>query len=241
MRSIWRFFSLLEVCVVSLLALCIIMIAGSFFLKGDYAAAINVMPLMLWLRSVPISVSWWLWLVVVVLFFLVVNTLVCSTDVVTSRLGKVSILNLLAPQLIHAGFVLIVVAHLLGATGSYFEQITVFEGSVIRLPTGHRLGIGSLTALVTPQGIPVGFSAELVTDLEKITRRTTISPNNPWFASGYGVYLKQVDTYPYKHGLLEIHHDPGVGAALGGAILFTVGNILILWKRSRSREVEFCS
>lgn len=238
MRTVWRFFSLIEVCVVLLLVLCLIMAAGSFLLKGDYAAAINGMPLMEWLRIVPVSVSWWLWAVVVILFFLVVNTAVCSTGMIASRWGRGSAINVLAPQLIHAGFILIVLAHLLSATGSYFEQIRVFEGSVIQLPTGQRMGIASLSSITTSQGMPIGFSADLRPDLQNVSLRTTISPNHPWFASGYGVYLKHVDINPYRQGLLEIHREPGSGAALAGAILFTVGNALVVWFRSRARDAE---
>lgn len=235
MRTVWRFFSLIEVCVMFLLVLCLVMAAGSFLLKGDYAAAINAMPLMEWLRIVPVATSWWLWSVVVVLFFLVVNTVVCSTDVIATRWGRGNAVSLLAPQLIHAGFILIAFAHLLSATGSYFEQIRVVEGSVFQLPTGQRIGIVSLSSLTTPRGMPIGFSADLV-DLQNVSLRTPISPNHPWFTSGYGVYLKQVDIHPYREGLLEIHREPGCGAALAGAILFTVGNVLVVWFRSRARD-----
>jgi hypothetical protein len=53
---------------------------------------------------------------------------------------------------------------------------------------------------------------------------------------GYRVYIKQAEGYPYKRALLEIHREPGVGMALTGALIFTVGIALVVWMRSRPRE-----
>jgi hypothetical protein len=127
-------------------------------------------------------------------------------------------------------------AHLISSFGSYFDQIQVVEGSTVQLPGARRFGVVSLSGVVSPQGMPVGFSAELVTDLQQMNSRTVISPNHPWFINGYGVYLKHAELYPYKRALLEIHREPGAGTALAGALLFTLGNVLVVWQRSRVRE-----
>jgi hypothetical protein len=217
---------------------CIFMAAGSFLLQGDYAAAINAVPLLVWLREVPFGLSWWLWLTVVLLALLVLNTLLCSWDTLVFRWGRGGWLSLFAPQLIHAGFLLVVLAHLLSAYGGYVRQVVVTEGMVAQLPDGSQFGVAGIGITMSPMGMPVGFSGELVTNLRNPAERFTISPNHPWFSGGYGVYIKQAEGYPSKRALLEIHREPGAGMALAGALIFTVGNVLLVWLRSRAREYD---
>lgn len=236
MKNIWRFSISIELCLALLALICCVMAAGSFLLTGEYAAAINFMPLLIWLREVPVSVSWWLWLTMLLLVLLVVNTILCSSETLWSRWGKAGLMPLMAPQLMHAGFLLIVLAHLQGAYGSYLQQVEVVEGMVAQLPDGRQFGIAGLTVTMSPMGMPTGFSGELVTDLRNPAERYTISPNHPWFSGGYGVYIKQAEEYPNRSALLEIHREPGAGMALAGAIVFTVGNLLLLYLRSRSKE-----
>lgn len=238
MKNIWRLSISIELCLALLALICCVMAAGSFLLTGEYAAAINFMPLLVWLREVPFSVSWWLWLTVTLLVLLVLNTILCSSETLWSRWGRAGMLPLLAPQLIHIGFLLIVLAHLQSAYGSYLQQVEVVEGMVAQLPDGRQFGIAGLTVNMSPMGMPTGFSSELVTDLRNPAERVTISPNNPWFSGGYGVYIKQAEEYPNKRALFEIHRESGAGMALAGAIVFAVGNLLLLYLRSRSKEYE---
>jgi len=237
MKKLWRFTISIELCLWLLALICCVMAAGSFLLTGRYAAAINYMPLLVWLREVPLSASWWLWLTLLLLALLVLNTVLCSSETLWSRWGRSGLMPLLAPQLMHVGFLLIVLAHLQSAYGGYVQQIEVVEGMVAQLPDGTKFGIAGLAVRMSPMGMPTGFSSELVTDLNNQAARFTISPNHPWFSGSYGVYIKQAEAYPVKRALLEIHREPGAGMALAGAIVFTVGNVLLLVLRSRSREL----
>jgi hypothetical protein len=236
LKKIWRFCISIELCLVLLALVCLFMGAGSFLLKGDYAAAINAVPLLVWLREVPVGASWWLWLAMILLALLVQNTILCSSDTLWSRWGRAGLMSLLAPQLIHAGFLLMVLAHLQSAYGGYMEQVVVTEGMVARLPDGTQFGVAGIGVTMSPMGMPVGFSSELVTNLHNPAERVTISPNYPWFSGGYGVYIKQAEGGPSRRALLEIHREPGAGLALAGALIFTAGNILLVWLRSRSKE-----
>lgn len=234
--KLWRFLISIELCLAVMTLVCIIMGAGSFGLSGEYASAINAMPLLAWLRETPVGVSWWLWLTLVLLAILVLNTVLCSSETLWSRWGRGGWAALLAPQLIHAGFLLMVLAHLLSATGSSLLQTEVQEGSLVTLPNGVRFGVAGITVRVAPNGMPTGFSSELVTDLQNPERRIVIAPNRPWFAGEYGVYIKQAEQYPFRRALLEAHREPGAGSALAGALLFTIGNILLLTVRSNTFE-----
>lgn len=234
--KLWRLLISLEVCLGLLALLCVCMAAGSFTLSGEYAAAINGMPLLVWLKDVPCSISWWLWVTLVLLALLALNATLCSFETLWSRWGKSGMISLLAPQLMHAGFLLIVIAHLLSAMGSSLHQVAVEEMTLAELPDGTRFGVASITVNVSPQGMPTGFSSELVPNLNMPAGRVVISPNHPWFANGFGVYIKQAEAYPFKRALLEIHHEPGAAMALAGALLFTVGNLLLVVIRSRRPE-----
>jgi len=236
LKNLWRFCISIELCLGLLALVCVVMAAGSFLLRGDYAAAINAVPLLVWLREVPVGASWWLWLTVMLLALLVLNTILCSSETLWSRWGRAGWMSLFAPQLIHAGFLLIVLAHLLSAYGGSMQQVVVAEGMVAQLPDGRQFGVAGIGVSMSPMGMPTGYSSELVTDLGNPAERFTISPNHPWFSGGYGVYIKQAEGYPYKRALLEIHREPGAGMALAGALIFTVGNILLVWLRSRAKE-----
>lgn len=234
--KLWRLLISIELCLGALALVCVVMAAGSFSLSGEYAAAINSMPLFTWLRETPPSISWWLWVTLILLALLALNTVLCSSETLWSRWGKGGVVTLLAPQLMHAGFLLIVCAHLLSATGSSLHRVEVGEMSLAELPDGNKFGIASITVTTTPEGMPTGFSSELAPDITNPAGRVAISPNHPWFSRGFGVYIKQAEAYPVKRALLEIHHEPGAGMALAGALLFTVGNVLLVLIRSKQRE-----
>lgn len=236
--KLWRLLISLELCLGLLALVCLCMAAGSFTLKGEYAAAINSMPLLAWLRDTPVSVSWWLWVTLALLALLALNTVLCSSETLWSRRGKGSLASLLAPQLMHAGFLLIVLAHLLSATGSSLHAVEVGEMTLAGLPDGSRFGVASISVVTSPEGMPIGFSSELVPNLNRPAERVVISPNHPWFSGGFGVYIKQAEAYPVKRALLEIHREPGAAMALAGVLLFTAGNVLLVLIRSRRPENE---
>lgn len=234
--KLWRFLISIELCLGLLALVCVVMAAGSFRLSGEYAAAINSMPLLAWLREVPATVSWWLWVTLVLLALLVLNTIFCSSEILWTRWGKGGWSALLAPQLMHAGFLLIVLAHLLSAMGSSLHAVEVREMTLADLPDGSRFGVASISVNTSPQGMPLSFSSELVPDINKPADRVVISPNHPWFSNGFGVYIKQAEAYPVKRALLEIHREPGASMALAGALFFTLGNVLLVVVRSKQHE-----
>ena len=236
--KLWRIVVSLELCLGLLVLVCSVMAAGSFRLSGEYAAAINSMPLFIWLQETPLAISWWLWIVLALLALLALNTVLCSSETLWSRRGRGGWPALLAPQFMHAGFLLIVLAHLLSALGSSFNAATVGEMTLAALPNGSRFGVASISVGTSPQGMPLGLSSELVPDVNRPSERVVISPNHPWFHQGFGVYIKQAEAYPYKRALLEIHHEPGAAMALAGSLLFMIGNCVLLGFRSKQREAE---
>jgi hypothetical protein len=233
MKRLWNALISLQLSLWLLALLCLALGAGSFLLTGEPAAAINFMPLFAWLAETAVRHSWWLWLTVLLLALLAITTLLCSWDAIMARRRRVGLMALLAPQLVHAGFLLIVGAHLMSALGASVQQFEVYQGAWLQLPDGQPVGVAAIKAELSPMGMPLGFSAELAIDPRNPAQQVTISPNHPWLSGGYGVYIKQAVGYPFPRALLEVHREPGAGMALTGAVVFTIGNLLVLRVRSR--------
>jgi hypothetical protein len=200
-----------------------LLLAAGSFLQGE-GSAINEVPLLVWLVEAPLGETWWLWVTVVLLVLLAVNTVLCSIESLrrTSRL-----LPAPAPQLMHLGFLLILLAHGLSARGAVKEAGLVREGTVITLP-GGEFSVGALTSREGPMGFPVDYGAEIV---DRSGLREVARPNHPVFRHGVGIYVKDVRLFPVPQAMLEIHREPGAGVALAGALFFTAGNLLLLAKR----------
>ncbi len=209
---------------------------GSFAGGGEGAGSINNMALFAWLLESPIALSWWLWVTVAFLALLALNTVLCSVESIRSKYRSTRFLVMIAPQVMHAGFLLIVLAHLFSAWGGAKEALPVREGEVITFPGGGQVQIAGVQLVTGPRGIPSDYSAEVRFPAGSGLADTTIRPNHPAFYRGFGIYLKEVALAPYRAALIEVHREPGAGLALAGALLFTVGNVALLVVRRGKRE-----
>src|SRR5689334_181566 len=128
--------------------------SGSFTGEGGARNSINELPLFLWLREVPFSASWWLWLTIALLALLALNTVLCSVESLRRKYRQTGFLVLMAPQVMHAGFLLIVLAHLFGAAGGFKQVMQLDDGAEISFPDGRRMQIANLRRTVGPMGMP---------------------------------------------------------------------------------------
>ncbi len=228
LRKLYDILSSLNLGLWLMAGVTLLLAVGSFVLGPEESARLNSMPLFVWLTHVPFVVGWWLWLAVVLLALLGLNTVLCSMQSLCRKGGRSGLLLRLAPHAMHAGFLLIALAHLVSSVGSSKEGGEVGEGMVIALADGRVL-IERLDAEVGAQGYVTDFSATVI---DSHGQRSVIRPNKPFFYQGLGLYLKQVELYPKKLGIMEIHREPGAGLALAGALLFIVGNVLVVARRS---------
>jgi len=206
-----------------LLALVMLVLAAGSFSRGSAeGAGLNEMPLLLWLQRAPISFSWWLWLSVALVALLCLNALLCSIEALRSKGRSI------APHLMHLGFLLVVLAHLVSACGGFKQQLEVGEGGSIGFPDGDRVRIERITTEAGPMGMMSGYRADVRLQGGTLSG---VEPNRPLFHKGYGIYLKHVELTPAPVALLEIHREPGALPALFGALIFTAGNLLLLARR----------
>jgi hypothetical protein len=194
---------------------------GSFSRGSAEGGGLNDLPLLLWLRQAPLSFSWWLWIAVALLAVLCLNALLCGIEAL--RKGRS-----LAPQLMHAGFLLIALAHLLSAYGGFKQQFQLPEGGSIGFPGGERVRVERISAEIGAMGMMSAYRADLRVGAGEVSG---VKPNAPLFHKGYGIYLKEVALEPVPVALLEVHREPGAPAALIGALLFTIGNLMLLMQR----------
>lgn len=194
---------------------------GSFSKASSEGGGLNDMPLLFWLQRAPLGYSWWLWLCIACIAVLFVNALVCSIDALRKKGRSV------APHLMHAGFLLIVLAHLLSAYGGFKQQLQLPQGDSFGFPDGERVVVERITGEVGPMGMMSGYRADLRTSAGV----HGVQPNHPFFYKGYGIYIKDVALSPVPVALFEVHREPGALAAFIGALLFTAGNVMLLAQR----------
>ncbi len=202
---------------------------GSFLQKeGSF---INEVALFYWLREVPARESWWLWISIGLLGLLALNTVLCSIESLRAKWQLGSILVRIAPQLMHLGFLLIMIAHLQSAYGGFKQVLQVQEGSSITFPDGSHVVFTGFDSTWSRMGMPTAYSATLGYRAADSYKSALISPNNPFFYQGHGIYIKDIAPPPQKAALVEIHKEPGAGMALVGGLIFTIANLVLLARR----------
>ncbi len=213
--------------------------AGSFS-QGE-GSSINEVPLLLWLKEVPLKESWWLWGSLLLLGLLALNTVLCTVESLRTKWQWGNLLVRIAPQLMHLGFLCIMIAHLQSAYGGFKQTLQVQEGSSITFPDGTALLFTGFAATYGKMGMATGYSATLnyraAGSLQSPAGLTAvISPNHPFFYQGHGIYIKDIAPPPLKAALVEIHKEPGAGMALAGGTIFTIANLILLARRRERRE-----
>jgi hypothetical protein len=207
-------------------------LAAGSFLQGE-GSSINEVALLDWLRAVPLRESWWLWAALVLLALLALNTVLCSIESLRVKWQRGSFLVRIAPQLMHLGFICIMVAHLQSAYGGSKQAGQVQEGTVINLPDGSAVVFTGFAASYGKMGMATAYSATLEHVDGNSRKSVQISPNHPFLHKGYGIYIKDIAPPPTNSALVELHREPGAGMALAGGTIFTLANLILL---ARKRE-----
>ncbi len=236
-----NFFLSLRTTVWTLLVLIGLFFLGSYMMpvhRGIFGS-MNDRLLFDWVREVAADHPWetgWFFAALGALVLLTINTLVCSIQAVKGRWSRSDFLLRIAPQVVHAGFLFILLAHLLGALSGYRLSGTVPEGSFVRIPENRVLHLEAVRVDVDRSGYPRDWSADIeVLEGGHPVAAGSLGPNAPLFYRGVGFYLKSFDFERVPMALLMVNKDPGAPWALAGSILFAVGAATILalkWKKA---------
>jgi hypothetical protein len=238
MKKTVDFFFSLRTAIWLLLSLVILLLFGSIMmpLKEEFQS-MSMVPLFQWMTGNPIGITWWLWAAVGVLSLLTANTLLCSVESVLKKRGARHWLLVLSPQIIHIGFLFILLAHLLSSYGSFKGMTFVARGSMLQLPNGLIVLFKDVNTNVGPEGYIEDWSADVTYFRgNSEVASDVIRPNKPSFEDGLGIYIKTVRMEPIPTAMIEVSKEPGAPWALAGGILFIVGMATLLVLKIRIEE-----
>lgn len=235
LRKALDFFLSLRTAIWLLLALIVLFLFGALVMPvREEFQGINALPLFLWLGQSPAGATWWLLGSIAALSILTANTLICSVESVIRKRKSRQWLLIISPQVIHIGFLFMLLAHLLSATGSMKGSAAVREGGGIILPGGVVLKVKTIAVLAGPGGFPMDWRAEVqYLSGDRKLKDDYIGPNRPSFYKGLGVYIKDVRP---GAALFEVSREPGAPWSLVGGALFMAGTLALFFLKIRKEK-----
>ena len=173
--------------------------------------------------------TWWFFAALAGLVLLTINTLVCSLQAIKGRWSREDFLLRISPQVVHAGFLFILLAHLLGAGWGYKLSGMMPEGAYAPLPGSMALRLQEIRVKTDERGYTLDWAAEaLIYENNEQVKTGILGPNKPLFYKGVGIYLKSLDFERGPAALLVIAKDPGAVWAFVGGVLFILGSVTLL-------------
>lgn len=236
-----NFFLSLKTAVWTLSALICLFFIGSYMMPmhREIFAPMNDDLLFNWVKhNVPDALwyTWWFFAAVAALALLTINTIVCSVQAVKGQWTRSDFFLRISPQVIHIGFLLILIAHLVGAFGGYRISGGMPEGAYAPLPEDKALRLEHIYVQADAQGTMQYWTAEAsLYENNQVVKSGTLGPNTPLFYDGVGIYLKSLNFDRGPAATLLIVKDPGAPWALMGGILFMLGSLTLLvlkWRKA---------
>ncbi len=217
----------------------LLLFAGAFVMPGKKEfQTLHSIPLFDWLQNQNLDITWWLWGLIGILSVMTVNTLFCSVESIVKKRKVTHWLLMISPQIIHIGFLFMLLAHLLSAVGASQSQAVAMEGTVVKLSdnvTSLRVKDINIRqdyhGYVTDWKVGVEYISEGRPFHEDI-----IKPNTPSVLRGFNINVKDLRAYPSEAILLQINREPGALWALIGGVLFMVGIITLIVLKIRMEK-----
>lgn len=226
-----NFFLSLKTAVWILTALVCLFFAGSFLMPvyRDVFGPMNDDILLRWVLQLGLknfSSAWWFFAAVAGLVLLTVNTLVCGIAAIKGKWSRADFLLRVSPQIVHAGFLFILLGHLAGAGWGYRISGLMPEGAFAPLPDELSLRLHRIRVETDERGFMTDWSADItIYEGDEPAKGGVLGPNAPVFYKGVGVYLKSLEFSRGPAAVMLIARDPGAWCALLGGILFMAGMV----------------
>jgi len=203
MKKLWKFFTSTRLAVVLTLLITINVLTGTILLSSSPKAlgTIDLEIFFYWLSGTGLNnlaASWWIFLLLALLFLFAVNTIVCTVDSVifmlkhrqgAARARSRKILS----QAIHLGFIIGLLGHLVSGTSGFRTMNNrIFEGDSIPVPQSNELSLrlNKLDVAFTDNGSMLRMDAylSLLRD-RKVVRDKVVKLNQPLLYQGNAVYI----------------------------------------------------
>ncbi len=214
-----------------LVFLIAMLLAGALVMPAKQEfESIHSIPLFEWLKKQPLNLTWWLWCLIGILPVLAINTLFCSIESIIKKRKVTQWLLLISPQVIHIGFLFILLAHLLSAIGGSKELAVAREGSFLKISGNNKiLQVRDIDISTDSSGYITDWEVniEYLSD-GKTFRKDKIRPNKPSIQMGLNINVKDLQSFPYEAVLLQISKEPGAVWALIGGVLFMAGIVTLI-------------
>jgi hypothetical protein len=236
-----NFFLSLKTTVWTLLGLICVFFLGSYLMPAykDVHAGMNDRLLFQWVGQNAPDHPWatsWFFATLAGLVLLTINTVVCSVQAIKGKWSRGDFLLRIAPQVVHIGFLCILLAHLLGAGWGYRISGMLPVEAYAKLPDNRSLYLNDLRPLADDRGNLRDWAAVIaIYENDRRVATGILGPNEPLFYKGMGVYLKSFDLRERPIAFLMVNKDPGALWALGGSVLFMIGTMIILilkWRKA---------
>ena len=238
LKNILKIFLSIRTSIWLMLVLLVLLFFGAFVmpLKEEFRM-LHTTPLFQWLIENPLAITWWLWGAIVIASLLTVNTLLCSVESFVKRRSARHWLLFIAPQIIHVGFLFMLLAHLLSSYGGFKGTTFVFRGTMLQLPNGQDVVFDDITIDRDESGYVSNWSAHIrYFKNGRHQASDVILPNDPSFQEGLGIYIKTVQMRPFPAALIEVSREPGALWALVGGVCFLVGISILLVLKIKKEE-----
>lgn len=162
LKKIWNMAGHIKVSFVLLMLSSLVLFIGSMYANSHFTLirALNRTRVQDWFMAnlaAHASAIWWTPLLFIIMACLGVNIFICAVNrmaqilVQRRTVSKKRLFYLLTPTLIHYGFIVIMLGHLLTFTGGHWETIP--------LETDMRIHVGSQKALLTVVSVQDAFYA----------------------------------------------------------------------------------
>lgn len=207
-----------------------VLFVGAFIMPlREEFQSIHSMPLFDWLREQPLSVTWWLWCATGILVVLTFNTIFCSIESFVKKRKVAQWLLLISPQVIHIGFLFILLAHMLSSAGGFKGIAIAREGTYLKISNDTVLHIEAININVDTYGYINDWEVkmEYVSGQDNILK-DRIKPNSPSLKEGFNINVKDIQAFPERAVLLQVSREPGALWALIGGILFMTGIVALI-------------
>ncbi|MGA7827695.1 MAG: hypothetical protein WCA04_08550 [Geobacteraceae bacterium] len=239
-RSLWRFFSSINLSIQVLFAISFTLLIGSFYAKKSPAIynELNFARFQEWLPVHGFASSWWLWLLFFLLALFGINTAICTSRRLLELLKArnefrlKSFAVIISPSIMHLCFLAIIGGHALSQFSVETQQLPVHRGLALHLESGTlTVRDSNYTFRSEPglNGILRSFTTRLTLSSKNGTQSVTVGLMEPASLEGYHLHLIPVGkASPGKlpEMKLVVKKDPGLAIILLSNLLLCM---LMIW------------
>jgi hypothetical protein len=147
LRAIWNFFSSTILTVVLAALICADAIWGSILTVNSrpfyqVLDSVILLPGLFSMGGENLSLTLWIYILIVLITLFAVNTFVCTTDRLLSIVSAKSPWQMILPHIVHIGFLIALVGHLLGSSyGFKSPQNFIILGDSLPVPMNEGLSV----------------------------------------------------------------------------------------------------